>query len=212
MVNLLKNWLFLFILVALALQSCAPLSNDYTARTLGKGKWGVSGGGFYIPQQSYDEEDGEYDIDSSGSLYGRVSYGATNNFDLGAVFEWGIVGITAKYAFLNKPEGFSFAFDSSVGLNLIDLEDGLEVYAYGGPILSYKLKWWEPYLSGKINGIGKGNIRDEAAFVYMQYALGNNFWVNSHFSININADLIQSFASDERNFAYFFGTGLVYRF
>lgn len=186
-----KNIKYLLLLsMTFLLQSCfAPLSNDYTARTVGKNKWDASAGisvatigsGAYQP-------------------YVRINYGLTDNLDVGVIGETGnletAVGLRGKYAFMNNPEGFSWGLVGSAGY-----AEG--IYAYGGPIASYKINWWEPY------GIARINYNSAyVGGVYGQFTLGNTLWMTKKLGFTINANYLIGDAIDD-----FQGTaGLAYRF
>ncbi len=213
-----KKYLLLFILPALLiLQSCglAPLSNDYTARSLGKANWGINGGGSLMTAGG----------GATGGGYLRLNRGITDNLDIGGLAEVNAMflsaGITAKYALINSPQGLSMAIDSSIGA----IGAGTTgFYIYGGPIISYKANWLEPYLVIRYNYVHYNKTKvfenDDLfttipafGFSYIYYTLGNTFWLTNKFGITPSVNTIQFLqGGNNGGFPFIANLGLVYRF
>lgn len=210
-----NKYLLLYILpTMLFLQSCAlaPLSNDYTARSLGKANWGINGGGSFITAGG----------GATGGGYLRLNRGITDDFDIGGVAEINTndisAGITAKYALINKAYGLSMAVDSSLGA--LGSAGGNGFYIYGGPIISYKTHWLEPYLVIRYNYVHINEQKDDLygttipafGFSYIYYTLGNTFWLTNKFGITPSVNTLQSLQGGSGKFPFIANLGLVYRF
>lgn len=161
------GWLF-FLLV----QGCAvaPLSNHVTARTNGAGESLLSAGSTI----------GVGDTGWLPSL--KYSIGLAENFDLGFQYEVIEYGVWGKYAFINnKGEGFSLALLGGTGLSF----EGF--YGYAGPVVSWKLGWFEPYLISRFNYVRFPQPKISIATIgefevlpgtyrYFQHTLGFMVW------------------------------------
>lgn len=167
------------------LSSCAvaPLSNHVTARSNGKGESLLSAGstlgfgkGPWLPSLKY-------------------SIGLTDEFDLGFQYEVIEYGAWAKYAIINnKEEGLSFAGLVGTGLSF----EGF--YGYFGPIVSYKMDWFEPYFLTRFNYVrypekrvdlaSIGEIKvDPGSYRYFQHTLGFMLWPVNWFGAGLEASL-----------------------
>jgi hypothetical protein len=112
----------------------------------------------------------------------RYSLGLADDFDLGfqyEVVEWGASG---KYLLKGGGEGFSLAALAGTGLSF----NGF--YFFAGPVLSWKLGIFEPYLVERLNYVnypqssvnvesGTGEIHvDPGTYVYLQHTAGFFLW------------------------------------
>lgn len=148
----------------------APLSNHISARTNGKGESMLSAGSVI-------------GIKGSGWLPSlKYSIGLNDNFDLGFQYEVIEYGVWGKYAFINgKEEGFSFAGLAGTGLSF----EGF--YGYLGPVVSWKMDWFEPYFISRFNYVdspvpklsistnGEFNV-SPGHYRYFQHTLGFFAW------------------------------------
>jgi hypothetical protein len=89
------------ILLALLSSGClAPLSNSFTARSLGKGKMGLDGGMLALVRQE----------DSVVLPAFAIAIGLSSDLDFGVQMESASLGVFGKYSFINNKErGFSLA-------------------------------------------------------------------------------------------------------
>ncbi len=163
----------LVILLALLASGClAPLSNNFTARSLGAGKVGLDGA-----------------VLSIGGLPAlKVAMGLSKDLDFGLQLDVTSLGVFGKYSFVNNKErGFSLAGILGAGA----VADG--AYVYVGPVLSYKTKVVEPYFVGRFNYVHYGGSEDtledifwEAGnYTYLQFALGSIFWLTQSVGLNV---------------------------
>ncbi len=164
------------ILLALAASGClAPLSNSFTARSLGAGKIGVDGGMSVLVRRE----------DSVALPAFAIAVGLSSDLDLGVQMESASLGVFGKYSFVNnKEQGFSLAGVLGAGA----VASGS--YAYAGPVLSYKSKAVEPYFVGRFNYVHYGeseNCLDMEAgtYTYVQFTLGSIFWLNQSVGLNV---------------------------
>ena len=121
-----------------------------------------------------------------------------------------VLGLSGKYAFLNKQEeGFSLSGFGGVFLGYDVVESS---GYYVGPVFSYKIGWFEPYLVARYNwlkwkGQDLSSDKRDDLFVdllsfedvelsYMQYTLGFNFWFSKGFALNLNAKYFTFFGND----------------
>jgi len=164
------------ILLALLASGCrAPLSNSFTARSLGKGKIGLDAGVLNVG-------------DALGPVV-KVAIGLSSDLDLGIQIESLGIGVFGKYSFVNNKErGFSLAGVLGVGAAVAGS------YAYGGPVLSYKAKSFEPYIVGRFNYVHYGESEvtfkdahwwDAGTYTYLQFTLGSIFWLTPSIGLNI---------------------------
>ena len=167
-----KKLMALFLVFSLlVLSGCvAPFSSNFTGRSLGKGKIGVDIGA--IP---YGEE--------SVLFAGKVAVGATPDLDIGGQIELSSLGIFGKYSFINSTEnGFSSAVLFSLGATTHGM------YAYSGPVLSFKMDFVEPYFVGRLNyvhysedieGFWFGEpIVAAGSYSYLQFTFGGILWIH----------------------------------
>ena len=181
--------------------SIAPLTTPKTARTLGRGHWEIDTG--FSP------------------TYFSAHRGFSKNFDVGLTIESQIglaFELSGKYALLNRSEqGTSFAIFGGVfsGSSLRGRSSVLRL----GPILSYKMNWWEPYVIVTYNrgqwewgglteysGSRMNNFIDlndlqldrgeTFSYSYIQYSLGSNFWFTKGFAFTFNVKHL-SFLGDD---------------
>jgi len=164
------------ILLALLASGClAPLSNSFTARSLGTGKIGLDGGMSVLVRQE----------DSFVLPAFAIALGVSSDFDLGVQMESASLGVFGKYSFINSKErGFSLAGVLGAGA----VASGS--YAYAGPVLSYKSKAVEPYFVGRFNYVHYGeseNVLDmePGTYTYVQFTLGSVFWLTPSIGLNI---------------------------
>jgi hypothetical protein len=159
----------------LVLSGCvAPLSSNFTGRSLGKGKIeldGVSGLG---------EE-----VESWGGF--KLAYGMTSNLDIGLQIELVTLGLFGKYSFINSIEnGFSSAALFGLGAT------GNGMYVYTGPVLSYKMNFFEPYIVGRFNyvhyseteDIWSGDTIEAGNYSYFQFTFGGILWLDRKVGLN----------------------------
>ncbi len=172
------------ILLAFPASGClAPLSNSFTARSLGAGKIGVDGGMSALVRRE----------DSVALPAFMIAVGLSSDFDLGVQMESASIGVFGKYSFINNKErGFSLAGVLGAGA----VASGS--YAYAGPVLSYKSKAVEPYFVGRFNYVHYGeseNILDmePGTYTYVQFTLGSIFWLNQSVGLNVEGS---AFAGD----------------
>lgn len=219
--NLLSTtmWSILMKKIAFALAVCsliqgcamAPLSNSTTARTNGSGKWSTNVGAGGRGEPAY--------------YYLRQTYGVTDNFDAGVIAEAGInniIGLTAQYAFLNQPAGWSTGVLGGVGVGQLKgrgTVDGQTVendttnayHIYAGPIVSYKYQSLEPYLAARLNYVNtsttvragssdNGGLNIKTNTAYATFTAGTNYWFTPNLGVTANVNCLTS--SDEACSAY----------
>jgi hypothetical protein len=171
------------ILIALLASGClAPLSNNFTARSLGTGKIGLDGGVLSVGG----------DIGAIPAF--KIAVGLASDFDLGIQYDSASIGVFGKYSFINnKEQGFSLAAVLGAGA----VGDGF--YAYGGPVLSYKGKSFEPYFAGRFNYVHYGESEDAfddfqweaGTYTYLQFTLGSIFWLNKSIGLNVEVSALE---------------------
>lgn len=170
-----RNASMVILLALLATGCLAPLSNSFTARSLGAGKIELDGGMSALVRQG----------DSFMLPAFAIAVGLSSDFDLGVQMESASMGVFGKYSLINNKErGFSLAGVLGAGA----VASGS--YAYAGPVLSYKSKAVEPYFVGRFNYVHYGesdNILDMEAgnYTYVQFTLGSIFWLNPSVGLNI---------------------------
>jgi hypothetical protein len=167
-----------FVFSLLVLSGCvAPLSSNFTGRSLGKGKIGLDVGGA-IPS---GEETWLPAL--------KVAKGITPDLDIGVQIELSTLGIFGKYSFINSTEnGFSSAALFSLGAHTKGM------YAYTGLVLSYKMDFFEPYFVGRYNyvryneeirGIWFGEtIVEVGNYSYFQSTFGGILWITRKVGLN----------------------------
>jgi len=175
MAKFFRNASMVILLAFLASGCLAPLSNSFTARSLGKGKIGLDGGMLVNVIQE----------DSVVLPAFAIAVGLSSDFDLGVQMESASLGVFGKYSFINNKErGFSLAGVLGAGA----VASGS--YADAGPGLSYKSKAVEPYFVGRFNYVHYGeseNILDMEAgnYTYLQFTLGSVFWLTQRVGLHV---------------------------
>lgn len=173
-------------------------SSMTTASSLGTGNWEL---GVHL--------DSLLSIVTQDVIFSHVSpnlsfaRGFSENFDLGISQKH---GIELKYAFLNNTKDFSMAVIAGWGFGFaVFSSDGNSVYnaIYLGPILSYKLEWFEPYFFVVYNNYYSSDtflVREQKDFhIYKQYmdvSLGFNFWVSESVALSLSGGV--KFPFDEK--------------
>lgn len=186
-----KNWIALSVFGLLLAQGCAvaPLSNHVTARTNGKGDSLLSAGS-------------TIGVGDSGWLPSlKYSIGLSEDFDIGFQYEVIEYGAWGKYALINnKGEGFSLAALGGAGLSF----EGY--YLYAGPVVSYKLDWFEPYFISRFNyvkfpapkisiaTIGEFSV-SPGIYRYFQHTLGFMTWPKDWLGFGLEASLFGTVSS-----------------
>jgi hypothetical protein len=100
MAKFFRNASMVILLAFLASGCLAPLSNSFTARSLGTGKIGLDGGMSALVGQE----------DSVVLPAFSITAGVSSDFDLGVQMESASIGVFGKYSFINNKErGFSLA-------------------------------------------------------------------------------------------------------
>jgi hypothetical protein len=171
-------WKIAFLSLLLCSCAVAPLSNHVTARTNGKG-------------QSLASAGGTIGVGNTGWLPSlKYSVGLDDNLDVGFQYEVIEYGIWGKYAFVNRPEGLSFAALAGTGISF----EGF--YAYGGPVVSWKKGWFEPYFLTRFNyvdyqeakialaSVGEFNV-PPGTYRYLQHTLGFLIWPMDWFGFGL---------------------------
>lgn len=173
----------IFCVVLLALTSAcsvAPLSNLYTARSIGKGVWSFSGG--FLSNASGGP--------GSGVPAFKIDYGLYDKLDVGMHYELVNTGFVAKYSFINGKDGWSWAGVLSAGS-----ADG-GGYWYMGTVASYKFAFFEPYASVRFNRVTRGTTNfsvtsigtwttPSTTFDYLYFTLGTGMWPTEKFGFLI---------------------------
>lgn len=194
------------IIALLSLGGCsfAPFSSSHSAHTIEKDTVVFQGG-----------------VALNGSTpYGRLNYGVTENLELGLLSEFHFfdyaTGVTAKYGFLNnKEEGASFSVESSVG------GGSSSTFVYAAPTIGYKKNKWDTYFSARYNyvhidsddyeldlgSLGKVNMYQKKNLKYVTTTLGNTYWINKRFGLNVNVNYVLGSID-----GFYAGAGLVYVF
>ena len=169
-----KKLITLFLVFSLlVLSGCvAPFSSNFTGRSLGKGKIGLDGVA------------GLGEVDWGGF---KLAYGMTSNLDIGLQIELLTLGLFGKYSFRNTIEnGFSSAALFGLGTTV----NGM--YVYTGPVLSYKMNFFEPYFVGRYNYVNYSETEDfwssdtvEAGdYSYFQLTFGSILWISRKVGLN----------------------------
>ena len=150
--------------------------------------------------------------------YGRLSYGATENLELGLLSEFYdgfLTGVVAKYGFINnKEQGMSFSVESSLG------KSPRLSYAYVSPIIGYKKNKWDNYLGLRYSYVHK-NDKDESVFFifdnkktrhYGSAHLGSTYSITKNLGLNMNVNYIFGASGDDVFDVPYVGIGLIYVF
>jgi len=173
-----KKLIALFLVFSLlVLSGCvAPLSSNFTGRSLGKGKIGLDAAAVHLGEEAWCPAT-------------KLAYGMTSNLDIGLQFELFTIGLFAKYSFINTIEnGFSSAALFSLGATT----NGM--YAYTGPVLSYKMDFVEPYFVGRYNYVHYNEeiediwfgdtIAEAGNYSYFQFTFGSILWITRKVGLN----------------------------
>lgn len=159
------------VLSLLVLSGCvAPLSSNFTGRSLVKGKIGLDAAAVHLGEEAWCPA-------------AKLAYGMTSDVDIGLQVEFFTVGLFGKYSFINSTEnGFSSAALFSLGATA----NGM--YAYTGPVLSYKMDFVEPYFVGRYNYVRYNEdiediwfgdtIAEAGNYSYFQFTFGSILWIN----------------------------------
>jgi len=173
-----KKLIALFLVFSLlVLSGCvAPLSSNFTGRSLGKGKLGLDAGAVPLGEEAWYPA-------------GKLAYGMTSDLDIGVQIELSTLGLFGKYSFINSSEnGFSSAALFSLGATA----NGM--YAYTGPVLSYKMDFFEPYFVGRYNYVHYNEeikdiwfgetIVEAGNYSYFQFTFGSILWITRKVGLN----------------------------
>jgi hypothetical protein len=177
-------------LLSFLLCSCAvaPLSNHVTARTNGKGESLASVGS-------------TVGVGNTGWLPSlKYSVGLLDDLDVGFQYEVIEYGVWGKYAFWNRQEGFSLAALAGAGISF----EGF--YLYGGPELSWKSGWFEPYFLTRFNYVNYPEAKIALASIgefsvppgtyrYLQHTLGFMVWPKDWFGFGLEGSAFTTIAS-----------------
>ncbi len=147
----------------------APLSNNFTGRSLGKKGVEIEGGavvaGAAIPSFKF-------------------SYGVSSDFDLGIHYDSYCIGLFGKYSIINNNEGFATAglFGGGATVN--------GYYLYAGPVLSFKTGFFEPYFVGRFNYVHYDEFESDfdiepGNYSYLQLTGGSVFWISKKIGLNV---------------------------
>lgn len=120
---------------------------------------------------------------------GKLAYGMTSDLDIGVQIELSTLGLFGKYSFINSSEnGFSSAALFSLGATA----NGM--YAYTGPVLSYKMDFFEPYFVGRYNYVHYNEeikdiwfgetIVEAGNYSYFQFTFGSILWITRKVGLN----------------------------
>lgn len=185
------SWLRALFVFAALLQGCAvaPLSNHVTARTNGAGNSLLSAGSTigvgrtpWVPSLKY-------------------SIGLSENLDLGFQYEVIEYGAFLKYALINnQEEGISLAGLVGTGLSF----EGF--YGFIGPIVSYRVGIFEPYLLTRFNYVrypkkefdiaSTGEVKVEpGTYRYFQHTAGFLIWPMEWFGFGLEASAFGTVSS-----------------
>lgn len=180
-----QNKIWMKFLMCAALGSCAfaPFSTEKSGSTIGQGKWALETG-------------------MSPALYGKGTYGISENFDASLTYEFQLSSVIAadlKYSIINNKEGFALA--GTAGIFNASNTDGYTA-AF---VASYKAGWFEPFINARYNKVKwdktvvKNDVEDSTfdeftfdakEFSYMQYTFGFNFWTSARFGIAVSGRII----------------------
>ena len=167
-----KSLLFQVLGLTALLYGCAvaPLSLHTTARTNGAGNSVLTAGS-------------TIGVGNTGWVPSvRYSIGLSDDFDLGFQYEVVEWGASAKYRLAGGHEGLSLAALAGTGLSFSGF------YFFAGPVVSWKIGIFEPYLAERINyvnytesnvnvenGVGEIHV-DPGTYVYLQHTAGFFLW------------------------------------
>jgi hypothetical protein len=123
----------------------------------------------------------------------------THNFDIGLQIEPYSIGLFGKQSFVNSPEnGFSSAALFGFGAT------GNGMYFYTGPVLSYKMNFFEPYFVARYNFVHYGETKDlwSGATVdagnnsYFQFTFGSILWVTRKIGLSFELSTLSGQIED----------------
>ena len=174
-----KYLLFICVVAVVTFSGCAfgPLVSHETARTVGNSNHELIGG-----------------YGMAGLIF-KWNYGLTENLDLGLHSESLSLGIRAKYAFINRTVGWSFATAFGTGISLPDAS-----HFYGDLIGSYMTGAWEPYSTLRLVHVKNNSLdfKDQktgqvnftvpsSEYDYGQFILGTRYWFSPHWLFSLEA-------------------------
>ena len=207
---IIKKILFVCVSFSFLCLSQYANSSTKTASSLGKGNWEA---GFHLDDLLFTT--GSFDP-INFSVYPNVSVtgGLSENFDL--TLSRGRLDV--KYALLNNTEGFSVAVIGTWVFGFSRLPAVTTTLNTGvgiGPILSYKLNWFEPYLSGgySYNYVSLFSKNEKDSEHAHNQSIGGSLGFNSWFSesVALNLNVGAGFEIDKDIVRYRLGLGLLWR-
>jgi len=194
----LKLILFMFVLFLASACALAPVSSNFTGRSLGSGKVGLDGGAV---------------LAGSGLIAGRLTVGVGPNLDFGAQYDTLSAGLFAKYSLINSGTGFSLAGFVGGGKTI-----GGQ-YIYAGPAVSLKFGGIEPYFVGRYNWVHYGETKssggfdiEEGDYSYLQFTGGAVFWFSRAFGIQAEASYFSGTTGSTQLIGPLISGGLKIRF
>lgn len=132
----------------------------------------------------------------------KWNYGISEDLDLGIHWESLSIGARLKYAFVNKPQGFSFATAIGTGTSV-----GGSHY-YGDVIASYMTGSFEPYGTARFVHVkndplefkdtNTGDITftvSSSEYDYSQYIVGTRYWFTPHWLFSLEASSLSAVSS-----------------
>ena len=166
------------------------MQSGRSARSLGEDNWGIGAG-------------------ISPTLSVEGGYGVSQDLDVGVLLEYQfgfVASVFTKYSFINRDEGFSLAgYAGAFTGGSFATTRGF----YAGPLLSYRRKWFEPYLLMRYTYVHweAGDLSsdeqqdsfidlvswEDTSFNYLQTDLGINFWTSPTFAIVPSAKIFTFF-------------------
>jgi len=181
--SLLNAKIIAILLLSVFIAGCfGPLMSHESARTVGNQKTG-------------------FRVIASNAGYGfKLDHGFGENLDLGYSLETYSTGISAKYAFVNKDRGSSFA--SKIGYG-----STFGGHYYMGSLLgSYRGSNWEPFANIQYTKvtIDQQDVKDANTgdvfattpkfdFNYTQAFVGMKYWFNPRFALSLEvSDFVDS--------------------
>ena len=177
----------LFIVLGLSACAVAPFTTPKSGHSLGKGNWQVDASVLPVP----------------GAL---VAAGVTDDFDAGVLYEvqfGSVISAFGKYSLVNNRTGWATSlYAGAFTAASVGTTNGY----YVGPVISYKTKTVEPYISIRyswvkwdLDGATEDDVADsiitidtfepEITFAYVQTDFGFNFWVKESFGVNVHGKL-----------------------
>lgn len=168
----------LTLLVLLASGCVAPMSNNFTGRSLGSGKVGLDGGVVLA-------SGGDGAVPSA-----KMAVGVSQDLDLGAQYDLFSIGLFARNSFINNDESLSLAGVLGMGIAASGF------YGYTGPVISYRTGALEPYCGPRLNVVSYGES-DSSSFIsweggtytYLQLTLGTIIWMTRGMGLNFETSV-----------------------